>query len=230
MSLLLGWYDWNDNCQSHVWPQFCPGSMFVSQNCKIQSSETGPRLLLKRLVGSLLGTRKTLDNNDLNQVVASSGFSENKGLTGVLSLRAHKTWCRSFLFKDFPGDTSVSYYRPFFPLVPRNNPRRLCQFPLCVWRMGWSYNSKFFKKIVNKSQWNLNATHKVSGNQIKFSLHRLLSNWLQGNGFSFFLASSFDRNAPRTNTVFCSIVIQIFSLGHLWSDAEKMADLGRARK
>ena len=29
---------------------------------------------------------KTLDNNDLNQVVASSGFSENKGLDGVLSL------------------------------------------------------------------------------------------------------------------------------------------------
>ena len=30
--------------------------------------------------------RKTLDNNDLNQVVASSGFSENKGLgQGVLS-------------------------------------------------------------------------------------------------------------------------------------------------
>ena len=30
--------------------------------------------------------RKTLDNNGLNQVVASSGFSENKGLGGVLSL------------------------------------------------------------------------------------------------------------------------------------------------
>ena len=31
-------------------------------------------------------TRKTLDNNDLNQVVASSGFSENKGLgQGVFS-------------------------------------------------------------------------------------------------------------------------------------------------
>ena len=29
---------------------------------------------------------KTLDNNDLNQVVASSGFSENKGSGGVLSL------------------------------------------------------------------------------------------------------------------------------------------------
>ena len=29
---------------------------------------------------------KTSDNNDLNQVVASSGFSENKGLGGVLSL------------------------------------------------------------------------------------------------------------------------------------------------
>ena len=30
--------------------------------------------------------RKTLDNNELNQVVASSGFSENKDLSGVLSL------------------------------------------------------------------------------------------------------------------------------------------------
>ena len=29
---------------------------------------------------------QTLDNNDLNQVVASSGFSENKGLGAVLSL------------------------------------------------------------------------------------------------------------------------------------------------
>ena len=131
MSLLLGWYDWNDNCQSHVWPQFCPGSMFVSQNCKIQSSETGPRLLLQRLVGSLLGTRKTLDNNDLNQVVASSGFSENKGLTGVLSLRAHKTWCRSFLLilRIFLGTLWSVIIGLFFPLVPRNNPRRLCQFP-----------------------------------------------------------------------------------------------------
>ena len=144
MSLLLGWYDWNDNCQSHVWPQFCPGSMFVSQNCKIQSSETGPRLLLQRLVGSLLGTRKTLDNNDLNQVVASSGFSENKGLTGVLSLRAHKTWCRSFLFKDFPGDTSVSCYQPFFPLFPGTIPEDFTSFLLGVWRMGCSYNSKIF--------------------------------------------------------------------------------------
>ena len=29
---------------------------------------------------------KTLGNNDLNQVVLSSGFCENKGLGGVLSL------------------------------------------------------------------------------------------------------------------------------------------------
>ena len=33
---------------------------------------------------------KTLDNNDLNQVMASSGFSENKGLCGVLSLAGSK--------------------------------------------------------------------------------------------------------------------------------------------
>ena len=45
--------------------------------------------------------RKTLDNNDFNQVVASSGFSENKGLGGVLSLSGSKTWSRSFLLKDF---------------------------------------------------------------------------------------------------------------------------------
>ena len=128
-----------------------------------------------------------------------------------------------------PG-VGYSYWRIFlgtlrsviiglFSLVPRNNPRRLCQFP--SWRMANGVKLQFqnFLKIVNKSQWNLNATHKVSGNQIKFSLHRLFSNWLQGNGFSFFLASSFDQNAPRTNTVFCSTVIQIFSLGHLWSDA-----------
>ena len=29
---------------------------------------------------------KTLDNNDLNQIVVSSGCSENKGLAGMLSL------------------------------------------------------------------------------------------------------------------------------------------------
>ena len=38
--------------------------------------------------------RKTLDNNDLNQVVASSGFSENKGLGGCSVSRAHKIWSR----------------------------------------------------------------------------------------------------------------------------------------
>ena len=41
--------------------------------------------------------RKTLDNNYLNQVVASSGFTENKGLRGAgggggwSASRAHKT-------------------------------------------------------------------------------------------------------------------------------------------
>ena len=30
--------------------------------------------------------QRTLDNKDLNQRLASSGFSENKGLDGVLSL------------------------------------------------------------------------------------------------------------------------------------------------
>ena len=45
--------------------------------------------------------RKTLGNNDLNQVVAFSDLSENKGLGGGSVSRAHKTWSRSFLFKDF---------------------------------------------------------------------------------------------------------------------------------
>ena len=37
-----------------------------------------------------VGSWKTLDNNDLFQVVASSGFSENKGSGGVLSLAGSK--------------------------------------------------------------------------------------------------------------------------------------------
>ena len=45
----------------------------------------GPRRISK-LVPRVLWERKTLDNNDLTQVVASSGFSENKGLDEVLSL------------------------------------------------------------------------------------------------------------------------------------------------
>ena len=52
--------------------------------------------------------RKTLDNNDLNQVVASSGFSENKDLgrvwVGCSASRAHKTLSGSFLLKDFRID------------------------------------------------------------------------------------------------------------------------------
>ena len=47
--------------------------------------------------------RKTLDTNDLNQVVASSGFSENKGWVKECSVwRAHKPCSRWFLLKDFP--------------------------------------------------------------------------------------------------------------------------------
>ena len=45
----------------------------------------GP-IRISKLVPRALCERKTLDNNDLNQVVASSGFSENKGLDEVLSL------------------------------------------------------------------------------------------------------------------------------------------------
>ena len=48
------------------------------------------RLISFKMAKSRLTTQsavlKTLDNNDLNQVVASSGFSENKGLAGMLSL------------------------------------------------------------------------------------------------------------------------------------------------
>ena len=37
-------------------------------------------------VASAILVWKTSDNNDFNQVVSSSGFSENKGLGGVLSV------------------------------------------------------------------------------------------------------------------------------------------------
>ena len=46
---------------------------------------------------------KTLDNNDLNQVVAFSGFGENKDKAlgaGRSVSRAHKTWSRSLLGMD----------------------------------------------------------------------------------------------------------------------------------
>ena len=41
-------------------------------------------LLKTRQIDSRNQLRKTSDNNDLNQIVASIGFSENKGLGGVL--------------------------------------------------------------------------------------------------------------------------------------------------
>ena len=53
------------------------GGIYVKWKGPIQISKLVPRVLWER---------KTLDNNDLNQVVASSGFSENKCLGGVLSL------------------------------------------------------------------------------------------------------------------------------------------------
>ena len=57
----------------------------------------------------MLLVRKTLDNKDFNQVVASSGFSKNKGLCGMRSSvsRAHKTWSRPSLLKDFPLVPSI---------------------------------------------------------------------------------------------------------------------------
>ena len=54
--------------------------------------------------------RKTLDNNDLNQVVASSGFSENKGLGG---------WDSQSRGLKKPG-LGHSYYRIFPPSLTRD--------------------------------------------------------------------------------------------------------------
>ena len=147
MSLQLGSYDWNSNWQSHVWPQFCPVSVFVWQNCKIQCSETGPRLLLQRLVVSLRETRKTLDNNDLNQVVASSGFSANKGLVGVLSLRAHKTWCRSFLLRIFQGTLRSVISGLFFPCSHKQSQKTLPVSFLAYSEWGEVTIPKFLKKF-----------------------------------------------------------------------------------
>ena len=53
------------------------GGIYVTWKGHIRISKLVPRVLCER---------KTLDNKDLNQVVESSGFSENKGLDGVLSL------------------------------------------------------------------------------------------------------------------------------------------------
>ena len=43
-------------------------------------------LTLSLCKGDITLRRKTLDNKDLNQVVAPSGFSESNGLVGMLSL------------------------------------------------------------------------------------------------------------------------------------------------
>ena len=68
------------------------GHSFVQSRCLYCKTTKYSVLKLDRVYSCkdlwdrYMGTRKTLDNNDLIQVVASSGFSENKGLTGVLSL------------------------------------------------------------------------------------------------------------------------------------------------
>ena len=54
-----------------------------------------------RLIGFKMAKSKTLDINDLNQVVPCSGFSENKGLVVCSVSRAHQIWSRSLLLKDF---------------------------------------------------------------------------------------------------------------------------------
>ena len=56
--------------------------------------------------------RKALDNNDVNKVVASSGFSENRGrYLGSSVSRAHKTWSRSFLFNDFHRGYAFFFFK-----------------------------------------------------------------------------------------------------------------------
>ena len=45
--------------------------------------------------------RKTLDNNDLNQVMRPAVLVKTRIWLGVQSRILKKTWSRSFLFKDF---------------------------------------------------------------------------------------------------------------------------------
>ena len=66
---------------------------------KPRSGENESRL--ERISLFSIDQARTLDNNDLNQVVVFSGFSENKALGAGCSVsRAHKTWSRSLLGMD----------------------------------------------------------------------------------------------------------------------------------
>ena len=58
-----------------------------------------PRVL--SLFGQWMGTRKTLDNKDINQISEPSSFLKNMSLVGVPILTASQTWFQSLLFKNF---------------------------------------------------------------------------------------------------------------------------------
>ena len=68
--------------------------------------------------------RKTLNNNDLNQVVASSGFSENKGLGG---------WDAQSRGLIKPG-LGYSYYRIFPPSLTGDVTSEIAEED---WGRGW---------------------------------------------------------------------------------------------
>ena len=96
---------------------------------------SSPCLRSKRLF-PFSPTRKTLGNNDLNQVVASSGFSENKGLGGGSVSRAHKTWSRSFLFKDFPPTRATGNLISFYVVFYSPSLKNECHVRYFRW---WSF-------------------------------------------------------------------------------------------
>ena len=68
--------------------------------------------------------RKILDNNDLNQVVASSGFSENKGLGG---------WDAQSRGIIKPG-LGHSYFRIFPPSLTGDVTSEIAEDD---WERGW---------------------------------------------------------------------------------------------
>ena len=82
------------------------------------------------------------DNNDLNQVVASSGFSEKTRVwVGFSVSRNHKTWSRWFLLKDFLFKIiQASVWKrgvfditmTFFILTPKKSSLRLLTGLICT--------------------------------------------------------------------------------------------------
>ena len=94
----------------------------------------------------------------------------------------------------------------FFPCSQEQSQKTLPVSFLANGVWGEVTIPKFFLEVLSKSQWNLNATHEVSGNQIKFSLHRLFSNWLQGNGFSFFYCIFFRSKLHPVQTLYFAVL------------------------